>query len=654
MVYRWTEQDQAAADKGFGILKMQPGWARLSEWLPTSGLERIQKTHETSPLRSPQSVGLKHLVLLAASLLELVSDNETANAFCLVLPWCGRGAYFALEDTRPTNADAVSFDRKIQFRMRRWAKRAHARAKSALGATAFIAPSGPIPQSSIPPIEGSNQKIDQAEMAALPELSATAQRKLKIRWDALLDRHRLTEANIDRYVAAGAETRKLAVSRIPDAQGRSLGGWFRRYNRARQESGISPSLEVAKGRFTDFALEYRPLWESSVSNYETFADQLAALKERVLAEVALVWTSHSEGASIWYQIGCAPAVERAISAVAREELTRVRMVELQRIARTRPPVRSQTNNPILDEVYAHGSDPESIRKLIENGGRNLSPGAQRVVRLVREKLAIVSSGSATASAGSNETASGGKEEPTMRSLAEDAPDREPDLSNTVPDAPATPAVQTSPPQFAPSRQCFGSVAVFTDPRYPPHDVWQEAYVLIKEALKAWGFKGSEPENAFWNRWLEQCNWHDETNFLRASIKHCKVFASHLLGEGRNEDAAVFARVAVGLEKLRAKADARLEDLIAQQVNPEPPVNSTDTQSDKPVESAPEDRLKQFMADHPGTTYADVWYSAKVHKPDFQRWRKNQLKPTSVMSQRIEDVLRGKKPLQKKPRKSSAD
>jgi hypothetical protein len=98
-----------------------------------------------------------------------------------------------------------------------------------------------------------------------------------------------------------------------------------------------------------------------------------------------------------------------------------------------------------------------------------------------------------------------------------------------------------------------SLAIFTDPRFPPPDIWQEAYVLIKEALKAWGLKGSEPENVFWNRWLEQCNWHGETNFLRASIEHCKVFAGHLLGEGRNEDAAVFARVAIGTRKAEGQS-----------------------------------------------------------------------------------------------------
>jgi hypothetical protein len=102
---------------------------------------------------------------------------------------------------------------------------------------------------------------------------------------------------------------------------------------------------------------------------------------------------------------------------------------------------------------------------------------------------------------------------------------------------------------------------------------------------------------FWNRWLEQCNWHDETNFLRASIEHCKVFAGHLLGEGRNEDAAVFARVAVGLEKLKAKAGARIKDLIAQQLNPERPIDAPHGSS-KAEPEAPAQSMAQHQIQSP--------------------------------------------------------
>jgi hypothetical protein len=69
---------------------------------------------------------------------------------------------------------------------------------------------------------------------------------------------------------------------------------------------------------------------------------------------------------------------------------------------------------------------------------------------------------------------------------------------------------------------------------------------------------------------------------------------------------------------------------------------------------PEDRLSRFMQKHPGTTYADIKFSANVHTAEFQDWRRGKLKSDSVMSERIEDVLSGATLLKKKPHKSRGD
>jgi hypothetical protein len=60
----------------------------------------------------------------------------------------------------------------------------------------------------------------------------------------------------------------------------------------------------------------------------------------------------------------------------------------------------------------------------------------------------------------------------------------------------------------------------------------------------------------------------------------------------------------------------------------------------------EGRLEQFRAEQ-GVTIADIARSAKVYKSDFQAWRSGKLGADSVMSQRIESVLNGRRPLQKK-------
>jgi hypothetical protein len=64
----------------------------------------------------------------------------------------------------------------------------------------------------------------------------------------------------------------------------------------------------------------------------------------------------------------------------------------------------------------------------------------------------------------------------------------------------------------------------------------------------------------------------------------------------------------------------------------------------------EDRLAQFMEEHPWATYADIKYSARVHTSEFQDWRRGKLKIDSVMAIRIENVLSGATSLEKKPHK----
>jgi hypothetical protein len=68
----------------------------------------------------------------------------------------------------------------------------------------------------------------------------------------------------------------------------------------------------------------------------------------------------------------------------------------------------------------------------------------------------------------------------------------------------------------------------------------------------------------------------------------------------------------------------------------------------------EERLQAFIAEHAGTTLADIKFSARVHTPEFQDWRNYRIEQKSVMSERIEDVLRGTAPLKKRPRKRRAE
>jgi hypothetical protein len=57
----------------------------------------------------------------------------------------------------------------------------------------------------------------------------------------------------------------------------------------------------------------------------------------------------------------------------------------------------------------------------------------------------------------------------------------------------------------------------------------------------------------------------------------------------------------------------------------------------------EARLQEFIRQQ-NTSVAGVGRTARVAKPDMQRWRRGEMKSESVMARRIEDVLSGKTPL----------
>jgi hypothetical protein len=62
----------------------------------------------------------------------------------------------------------------------------------------------------------------------------------------------------------------------------------------------------------------------------------------------------------------------------------------------------------------------------------------------------------------------------------------------------------------------------------------------------------------------------------------------------------------------------------------------------------EDRLEEFLKKHPKSTHADIYRSADVPKGAFYEWKNNKLPDNSRITERIEDVLAGRRPLKKKP------
>jgi hypothetical protein len=158
---------------------------------------------------------------------------------------------------------------------------------------------------------------------------------------------------------------------------------------------------------------------------------------------------------------------------------------------------------------------------------------------------------------------------------------------------------------------------------------QDLLKSLSPAIRAEFSPGGE-----WGGWIQ--------GLLESSAGYCSRLAARAV---RQESGAEDTRSAAA--SLDPAAEARLKSVLGSQTDP---LESNATQA---TGTPPEDRLSDFMSQHPDATYADVRYTASVHKPDFQDWRNNQLSPGSIMAKRIEDVLSGVTPLKKKPGKRTA-
>jgi hypothetical protein len=103
------------------------------------------------------------------------------------------------------------------------------------------------------------------------------------------------------------------------------------------------------------------------------------------------------------------------------------------------------------------------------------------------------------------------------------------------------------------------------------------------------------------------------------------------------------------ESVALEAERIAENLRESKAKSEEARQSTDEHAEVPIQSpAPtrlsrEERLKVFITEN-HTSIAAACSAAQVFKPQMQQWRHEQLADTSAMSQRIEDVLSGKRPI----------
>lgn len=167
--------------------------------------------------------------------------------------------------------------------------------------------------------------VANGAMADLPELSDSTNRKLALRWGAVLDANQLAGDHLHWHQRERDRLKRIAAQ--SPGQG---SGW--RDARATDEVGIHSSVKVAEGRFNDLVAEYWRLWLSSGDGYERFVGWLEGLKRKVTEEIASIWGSGSNSVDRWYKRACAPAVENTLAALVKEGTAWARREELRRLA----------------------------------------------------------------------------------------------------------------------------------------------------------------------------------------------------------------------------------------------------------------------------------------------------------------------------------
>lgn len=135
MFFLSIEQEDAAANAALDYLSKRQGWARVQERLNSANARRLRSQDQPATLQARRREALRLFSFEAISYLDLVTDTETAEAFGNLLPWMIRAAYVYFcgeppQMARPVSAEALDFDRRIEFRRQRWTARAYQRAQA--------------------------------------------------------------------------------------------------------------------------------------------------------------------------------------------------------------------------------------------------------------------------------------------------------------------------------------------------------------------------------------------------------------------------------------------------------------------------------------------------------------------------------------------
>jgi hypothetical protein len=161
-------------------------------------------------------------------------------------------------------------------------------------------------------------------MADLPVLSDSAKRMLALQWEALREKHKLTDEDLSGYDRKRQQLTQISAQ-WPRHDPRHLDP--RSAAQVARWLGVTSSVNAAEERFRRAGPDMGT-WCASGAGYETFAASLDSVKRDIVAELESIWKGRSAVTDRWFEQTCKPDVEKALSVLVKGRIAQARQVEM--------------------------------------------------------------------------------------------------------------------------------------------------------------------------------------------------------------------------------------------------------------------------------------------------------------------------------------
>ena len=198
-------------------------------------------------------------------------------------------------------------------------------------------------------------------MVDLPQLSGSINRRLKLKWEKLIEKHSFTGAHLDWPVTRRVKVHTEATPPPRDIRDRHVSSGLSIRQRPSADwlygdtdkIGSKQTVDLAKQRFDEVADEYFSLWSLNAhANYEQYSAWLEEIRMLVLGEVRKLWETRGD----WFDRYCTPIVNDALAASVREWTSKARDTDLKRLLHEVP----AESVPTEDSIVASNGDRAAI------------------------------------------------------------------------------------------------------------------------------------------------------------------------------------------------------------------------------------------------------------------------------------------------------